>query len=132
MTRLLQLTLGNPLAGYSASGLRQWISYGKPSSEGPLATTRWSYHRTSTTLTRCPPSVWIGRVPLPQLGGLSTTALALGPPNILRGAVQNCDRGGERGWVRGAEFKAGFRVSLIQGGTKLTLDLSDTKNACLR
>ena len=38
----------------------------------------------------------------------------------------------ERGWVRGAEFKAGFRASLIQGGTKLTLDLSDTKNACLR
>ena len=70
-------------------------------------------HCTSTTLTRFPPSVWIGRVPLPQLGGLSTTALALGPPNILRAAVQNCDLGGERGWVRGAEFKAGFRASLL-------------------
>ena len=81
-------------------GLARTLKGGCCSSEEPLATTRWSYHRTSTTLTRFPPSVWIGRVPLPQLGGLTTTALALGPPNILRGAVQNCDRGGERGWVR--------------------------------
>ena len=35
---------------------------------------------------------------------------------------------GEQGWGRGAEFKAGIRASLTQGGTKLTLDLDCREN----